>query len=824
MNLTEGVPAMRNVWKLALAFLFVPEGALFSQTVDGTVHDSRTGLPLVGASVMLSPSGKATATDQSGQFRIRDVAPGPCALRISHVGYETFETSFTLDRQGRTFRISLQAVPMPGPEIEVSALRAVPRVSPVTFSELREGDLREQYYVQDIPVLLSDLPSSTFYSEGGSGIGYNYLRIRGFDQRRLAVMINGVPQNDPEDHNVYWVDFIDLLGGTENIQVQRGGGSAFYGPPAIGGSINIVTGDFADRKGFRLEAGTGSYRTSRYALSFGSGLLDGKYTLFGRLSRLRTDGYRDHSWVDAASYYATATRYDQNFTTRLTVYGGPLEDGLAYYGLPKFAVKDRDERRKNYSSWSVKNGAYTWKQERRPQEVESFSQPHYEMLNEWRVNESVTLNNTLFLVTGKGYFDYDASGWTDTTYFRMTTAYGFPNPRNPVDPIIRAFVDNTQWGWLPRVTVEHGAGTMVAGLELRSHRSLHWGRIQWAENLPEGLDPDRRYYEYRGAKLIGSAFAQESYRLSDRFSLMGSVQAVFNRYRLYDEKFVGTDFTVDYFFVNPRLGANLNLSETWNLYGNLSYTQREPRLKNLYDAGESSGGAIPQFAVNPNGEYDFSSPIVKPERLLNLEIGAGFLTEKVRMTINGYAMNFEDEIIKKGGLDRFGQPVTGNAERTLHLGLEASARIALHRTLDFDVNALVCRSRLVRYTIWQKDRSRGVSVPVSLDGNRIAGFPEMLANARLTWRWGGVTASLACKYVGDQYTDNFQSEENKVDPFTVFNATLGYRTPPFLGFRGVDIRLAVNNLFDALYAQSGEGDQFFVGAERNAFLDIAVDW
>jgi len=109
------------------------------------------------------------------------------------------------------------------------------RKSPVTFSNLTPQNLRERYSVQDVPVLLSELPSVTTYSENGNGIGYNYINIRGFDQRRISVMINGVPQNDPEDHNVYWIDFPDLLSSTDNIQVQRGAGSAFYGPPPSAG-------------------------------------------------------------------------------------------------------------------------------------------------------------------------------------------------------------------------------------------------------------------------------------------------------------------------------------------------------------------------------------------------------------------------------------------------------------------------------------------------------------------------------------------------------------------------------------------------------------
>ncbi len=136
----------------------------------------------------------------------------------------------------------------------ITATQATERVTPVTFSDLNRTQLQQRYSTQDVPVLLSELPSVTYYSENGNGIGYNYINIRGFDQRRISIMVNGVPQNDPEDHNVYWIDFPDLMASAGNIQVQRGAGSAFYGPPAIGGSVNLVTNPFMPKPSLTLEA------------------------------------------------------------------------------------------------------------------------------------------------------------------------------------------------------------------------------------------------------------------------------------------------------------------------------------------------------------------------------------------------------------------------------------------------------------------------------------------------------------------------------------------------------------------------------------------
>ena len=823
---------MKRSWLLALAII-ITHTASFAQTIlSVNVQHAEWKTPVQNAVVTILSLHRSLKTNEQGIARFENILPGEYRITVANDAFKQVEKSVIISHESAVVEIFLEEKIYHASPMEVNALRVTERFSPVTFSEYKSVDIREQHYVQDIPELLSMMPSTTWYSENGNGIGYNYLRIRGFDQRRLAVMVNGIPQNDPEDHNVYWLDFSDILGSTENIQVQRGAGSAFYGPPAIGGSINIITGDFSDQKGIRISSGIGTddlsdgsglrANTWRHAFSYGSGVIDGRYSFYGRLSKTKSDGYREKSWTDFNSYFVTASRYDETMTTRINLYGGPISDGLAYNGIAKFAIKDNNLRRANYNYWEANDTGYTYAQARRQQETEHFSQPHFELLHEWRLAENLTLNNSIFYVLGEGYFDYDGTGYTDTTYYRMTSPYGFLNAPNPINPIIRAFVDNVQFGWLPRMRMKHTDGEFTAGLELRRHRSLHWGKILWAENLPANLDPDRHYYEYRGGKDVASLYAQEMYLLHPQMNIMGSLQYVFNRYYIFDEKFVGTDFHVDYHFFNPRIGLNYNVDERVNLYTNISYTSREPRLKNLYDAAESSGGATPQFEPMPNGQSDFTKPLVKPEHLINIELGAGYREALWFVHVNAYLMNFENEIIKSGQLDRFGQPITGNAERTQHLGIEISASADLTPNLTLEANGLLSRNRLIDHSVFTKDGA-GKYVLTSLNDNPIAGFPDHLGNIKATYRQGDFTFSLSGKFVGAQYTDNFKNESNKVDAYAVLNGSCGYRLPGIAGLRSVEFRITANNLTNNLYAMSGEGKEFFVAAGRNYFFDLSIE-
>src|SRR5204862_1280386 len=111
---------------------------------------------------------------------------------------------------------------------------------------LDRDQLVERNIGLDTPMLLATLPGAYAASDAGNGIGYSYLTLRGFPQRRISVLVNGVPLNDPESHEVYWIDHPDLLASTSELQIQRGVGSALYGAAALGGSVNVETSPFGE--------------------------------------------------------------------------------------------------------------------------------------------------------------------------------------------------------------------------------------------------------------------------------------------------------------------------------------------------------------------------------------------------------------------------------------------------------------------------------------------------------------------------------------------------------------------------------------------------
>ncbi len=799
---------------------------ILSQNLElkGRVIDNETEEPLISANVYIYNSDIGTTTNFNGYFFLNGNFSVDDTLLISYVGYK--ERKISVKRFLKTNKvIKLQLKEFRLKSVVVRGIIAEKGTTPATFSKIERKDIEDNYTLQDLPEYLSYLPSTTFYSENGNGLGYNYLSIRGFGQRRISISVNGIPQNDPEDHNVYWLDMPDLLESAEMIQVQRGAGAGAIGYPSIGGSINIITSPFSDKANFEISSSIGSYNTRKYSAKFSSGLIDNKYSIYAKLSKTLSDGYRNNSWIDFNSYHLSAVRYDKNVTTQINLFGGPISDGLAFYGLPKEFIKDKKLRKTNFVQ---------------PREIENFSQPHYELLNEIKLSNSVTLNNAIFYIQGDGFFDYDGS-WSVyyDDYFRLKEN-GYGDIQVPTNALIHAEVNNKQWGVIPRISWEHVDGTLIAGVEYRRHRSEHWGGIRFAENIPENVPQNYQYYYYEGAKDILNVFANENYNITDKLNILGELQVAYHKYKLFNEKYLNNVISIDGLYLNPRIGLNYKFNNFFNSYISFARVTREPRLKNYYDAAESSGGATPQFELS-NGEYNFNKPLVKPETMNDIEVGARYANALLSFDVNLFYMLFNDEIVKKGQLDRFGQPITGNIEKTIHAGIEIEGQIRLSKYFSFIFNTSFSRNRISEgSTYLATDILSSIAIQaqkIDLSNNEIAGFPDITMNAIFKGKFKGLSFELSNKYVGEYFTDNYDNRlsklllqfpdltnytDNRVDAYFVMNFMGSYEFELNPVFKKIRVFVQVNNIFDNLYATYATGGDFFPAAERNFLIGLKL--
>ena len=310
---------------LASLLIFSLTSFLSAQmTVSGTVTDAATGSALAGANVVVDGTNNGAAANASGAFTISNV-PNGATLTASMIGYA--DASMAAARTVN-FRLSASSIEMSG--LEVLASRAGEK-TPVAYTTVTKAEMEARLGSQDIPMSLNTTPS-VYATQQGGGAGDARINVRGFNQRNVAVMINGVPQNDMENGWVYWSNWDGVGDASHSIQMQRGLSAVNLATPSIGGTMNIITDPTAASKGgfVKQEVGAGSFLKT--SLNYNTGLIGGNLALSTTIVRKTGEGVIDKTWTDAWAYYLGAS-YQMNDANRFEIYaiGAPQRHGQNLY-------------------------------------------------------------------------------------------------------------------------------------------------------------------------------------------------------------------------------------------------------------------------------------------------------------------------------------------------------------------------------------------------------------------------------------------------------------------------------------------------------------
>ena len=300
---------------------------------------SDQGNVLAGANVIVNGTENGSASDESGSFSIEGVELG-ASITASMIGFE----DLVLYADSEIINFSLVQTIIKMNELEVLASRAGEKTA-VAYSNVSKEDLGLRLGSQDIPLSLNTIPS--VYSTGqGGGAGDARINVRGFNQRNIAIMINGVPVNDMENGWVYWSNWDGLADATSSIQMQKGMSAQNLATPSIGGSMNVITDPSSQDKGGSFKQELGAWGFAKSTLSYHSGLmLDEKLAMSGSLVRKIGEGYADGTWTDAYSYFFDAS-YNVNSAHRFQFYalGAPQQHGQNRYkqNIGAYVAHDSD--------------------------------------------------------------------------------------------------------------------------------------------------------------------------------------------------------------------------------------------------------------------------------------------------------------------------------------------------------------------------------------------------------------------------------------------------------------------------------------------------
>ena len=313
------------------SLLLLAHSALSAAELKGTVRDAETGESLPGANVYIEGVERGATTDLDGQFAIANVGAGSHTLVVSFIGYKEHRSPVVIEADAVELFVELMPEVFRGKEIIIVADRAKMRETPVAFSDVPKADMQRKLGSRDLPLILNDTPGVYATAQGG-GAGDSRINVRGFDQRNVAVMINGVPVNDMENGWVYWSNWDGLSDVTSSIQVQRGLGASNLAIASVGGTMNIITDIASQRRGFKLKQEAGNNAFYKTTLNFSSGLIDKKTAFTVGMTRKSSEGLPAQAWSSAWAYFgALSFLASDTHKIDLFVTGAPQRHGHRLY-------------------------------------------------------------------------------------------------------------------------------------------------------------------------------------------------------------------------------------------------------------------------------------------------------------------------------------------------------------------------------------------------------------------------------------------------------------------------------------------------------------
>lgn len=782
----------KNIYTTILTLLI--SAISFSQySIDGTIQGNN-GEPLPWVNIQLVNSSYVATSDGAGYFKFSDLKPATYQMKFSFVGYQSLTKSVTITNQAVTLKsIKLIEKTEMVDEVTISATKLDNSI-PTTNSIITKEQIEETNLGQDVPYLLQNSPSMVVSSDAGAGVGYTSMRIRGSASSRINLTVNGIPMNDAESQGVFFINMPDFASSLESAQIQRGAGTSTNGAGAFGASINLFT-EFRNTEAYgEVNNSFGSFNTMKNTIKFGTGLINKKFSFDGRLSKVQSDGYVDRASSDLKSYYFSGQYVSGKNSLKFITFSGKEKTYQAWGGIPK----DSLETNRTYNPYTYEN------------EIDNYQQTHYQLFFNRKLNNKLLLNTALHYTKGAGYFEQYKAG-EDMADYNINPIFTTTDTINTTDLIRRRWLDNDFYGGIfSLIYTPNNQLKSTLGGGYNIYDGDHYGEVIWARYAGDN-EIRERYYDNNATKKDGNIYSQTSYQFSKKWNGFLDLQV---RHITYD--FLGLDINnlgnvvnieqnATYTFFNPKIGVSYNLNSSTNFYALFAVANKEP---NRNDLTESSPTSRP-----------------KHETLQDLEIGFKRSKKNYALSVNGYFMNYKNQLVGTGALNDVGSSVRTNIDKSYRAGIEIEGGVQITKGLTWTGNLTLSQNKIVDWTeyvdnwdTWGKDtvsyQNSTLSFSPSIIGSSIFEFKpfKQWDGARTKNRIDNLSISFISKYVGEQFVDNTQSDEIKLDAYFVHDLRINYslRLKPF---REIAVFGSVYNLFNNLYSANAWAYRYSSGGE-----------
>jgi iron complex outermembrane receptor protein len=769
---------------------------------------STEGDAMPGASIVLVETSVGTIADAQGNFVIHNIKPGNYHVKISFIGYNSFETHISLT-SNQKLDVTLAPLSVIADEIVVNAYRADSK-TPVAHTDIKASDYKNRNLGSDITYLMQMSPSIVTSSDAGQGVGYTSIRVRGTDANRINVTINGMPLNDAESSGVYWVDLPDFASSVDNIQVQRGVGTSTNGAGAFGASFNFQTQSFQDKPYAEINSAAGSFKTFKNTVVLGTGLLENHFNFETRLSSITSDGYIDRANSNLQSYYVAGGYHNDQTSVRIMTFGGKEKTYQAWNGVPMVRLKNDTLGMLDYlansgltskqDSINMFSSGRTYNAYWYPNQTDNYQQNHYQLLFNQKINKNLSTSLTLHYTHGEGYYE-ELQDDASLRKYLISNANVASS-----DLITQKWLNNNFYGAVASATYSTNKLKTTLGGGYSYYYGHHYGYVIWSKSAV--LDNNKHeWYRATGKKTDWNGFIRTEYTPFEQLTLYADLQerGIQHDMNGFNDKRKNITQSHSFNFFNPKVGATFSFTSNIQAFISWGRSHREPNRNNYVDAD--------------SGRWPTA------ERLDDIEAGFRAAGEWWKVELNGYYMYYDNQLVLTGAINDTGDAIMTNVKNSYREGLELSGILKPIRWFELNGNVTLSQNKIKNFTEYVDNW--GSTGPAQYEKNigksDLSFSPNLIWNSRLKFMpLENFTIEGLIRHVGKQYIDNSSSDARKLNAYTVSDLVLTYKLLPRF-MKELSLLLMVNNLFNTDYISNAWVYRYYTDGTNNQPVEKALD-
>ena len=684
------------------------------------------------------------------------------------------------------------------PPLEIKAIR-LSEQAPFAKTNISKAQIALNNVGQDLPFLLENTPSVVVHADAGIGVGYTGIRIRGTDATRINFTLNGIPYNDAESMGTFFVNIPDFSSSANSIQIQRGVGTSTNGAGAFGASVNLMTNEYNPSAYLSLQNTAGSFNSFKNNIVFGSGLINNKFTIDGRVSSIRSDGFIDRANSDLKSFFLSGTYWGDNSSLRLNVFSGKERTYQAWYGVPQELLATN--RTFNPAGTEKADAPYE-------NQTDNYTQTHYQLFYNKQVNNNWKWNTAFFLTTGKGYYEEYKAGVDFSDY--NIDIKGKINV--PADLVRRRWLDNNFYGQIAALSYIDSLNDLTVGGGWSVYDGLHFGTLPY---LSQTLAPANfRYYDNDALKKEMNSYVKWERKLTKQFRSFIDLQ-----YRYVSHQMNGftknTDLEIErtFNFFNPKMGLTYQAKNIF-YYTSVAVANKEPNR----DDFEASATEQP-----------------RREQLIDWEAGFEFKKPKYAINANVYYMDYKDQLVLTGKINDVGAYTRINVPKSYRTGLELQVKYAFNKKYNTSYSITFSQNKIEEFTEYIDDYDQYTQVAIPHKNTNIALSPSLTTNRTFNWKPNDKLSFFwTSKYTSKQFLDNTQNKDRILDAFFINDINAHWTILNKTKFTML-LQLYANNVLDVQYAPNGytfsyiydrtltTSNNFYPMAGRNYWISLKID-